>query len=152
MSAPPDLVEELCWELRRSFRELAAAADRELSPLGITVSDRALLELLEREPRPISLSDLARKRSVSRQHIHQSLRRLPDPSWVIARPDPEDGRQLLLHLSPKGRAFWKRVRARDAAFFMRVATQLQAAETRTAVAALRQLRRVIGTKKERADV
>jgi DNA-binding MarR family transcriptional regulator len=148
MSVSPALVEQLSWELRRSFRELAAAADRDLSRLGITVSDRALLEFLAKERGPVTLSELARRRSVSRQHIHQSLRRLPEPAWVTARPDPEDRRSLLLRLSPRGRAFWRKVRAADAAFFARIATRLPKREVRSAVEALRHLRDVLGAGEE----
>ena len=35
MKAQADTLEQFIWELRRSFRELAAAADRALEPLGL---------------------------------------------------------------------------------------------------------------------
>ena len=105
MDARSRLLETLTWELRRAFRDLAAAGDRALESLGIRTRDRALLEFLARESAPISLSELARKRSVSRQHIHQSLRRLSRPEWVHQRRDPIDHRNVLLSLSREGRAF-----------------------------------------------
>lgn len=140
MSVSPALLERLVWELRRAFRDLAESADLELAPLGIRAADRALLEWITREKGPVSLSDLARRRSVSRQYVHQSLKRLPNPGWVEARPDPADRRSLLLSLTPKGRAFWKRVRAVDAAFFSRLAPALETRDTDAALRALRQLR------------
>src|SRR5262245_50750309 len=75
-------IEALLWETRRLFRTLAIAADEALKPLKVTASDRALIEFLAKEPGPISLAELARKRSVSRQHIHQSLNRLKKPGWI----------------------------------------------------------------------
>lgn len=140
MSVSPDLLEETCWEIRRAFRDLAAAADAELAPLGIRAADRALLEWIVREKGAVSLSELARKRSVSRQYIHQMWKRLPDPGWIQARPDPDDRRSLLLSLSPKGRAFWKRVRTADAAFFARLSPAWTRAETESVQRALRCLR------------
>ena len=86
------------------------------SPLGITASDRAILELLARETASVSLSELARKNSMSRQHIHQSIRRLPNSSWVESVASPGDHRIVLLHLTREGRAFWKKVRAVDRRF------------------------------------
>jgi DNA-binding MarR family transcriptional regulator len=140
MSVSPALLERLVWELRRAFRDVAESADLDLAPLGIRAADRALLEWITREKGPVSLSDLARRRSVSRQYVHQSLKRLPDPGWVEARPDPADRRSLLLSLTPKGRAFWRRVRAVDAAFFSRLAPAFETRDTEAALRALRQLR------------
>ena len=140
MNVPPDLLEQFCWEIRRSFRDLASAADVELKPLGITAGDRAILEFLAREPGPISLSDLARKRSVSRQHIHQSLRRLPNPGWIEELARDGDQRQVLLRLSRSGRVFWKRVRGVDEGLFARLAPQFQPDELLAAMGLLRRLR------------
>ena len=143
MATKPTLLAALTWELRRAFRELAAAADLELEPLGISTRDRALLEFLARETAPITLSDLARRRSVSRQHIHQSLRRLPDPGWVEEVPDPGDGRNVLLSLSRKGRAFWARIQAGDQAYFARLAPHFQADDIQSAINTLAKLRMAI---------
>jgi len=56
MKLRAELLEQLVWELRRVFRELAAAADRELQTFGIQARERAFLEFLAREREPISLS------------------------------------------------------------------------------------------------
>jgi len=134
-------LEELIWEIRRSFRELAAAADRELEQLGIEAGNRALLEFLAREAKPISLSDLARKYSVSRQHIHQSLRRLPHPEWIDEERDRSDGRTVLLRLSRKGQAQWQRIRRLDRAFLVKLAARLPRKRVVAAARLLKELRR-----------
>ena len=151
MDAKPDSLESFLWELRRGFRELTRAADLHLGPLGIQAGDRALLEFLARGAGPLSISEIARGASVSRQHIHQGLKRLPRPGWVEARPDPADGRTLLLRLSPSGRAFWKKVRAADAAFLERLRRDLPAAQVRAGVEALRGLRSCLATMIEEAS-
>ncbi len=151
MNASTAHVEALCWELRRGFRDLATAAEVELRPLAITAGDRAILEFLAREPAPISLSDLARKTSVSRQHIHQSIRRLPDPRWVEEVRSPDDHRKVLLRLSSDGRTFWKKVRVVDQAFLARLAPGFRTDELRCALRALRKLRAALQPSKERED-
>ena len=128
------------WELRRSFRELAAAADEGFRPLGISVGDRAVLEFLSRERRPVSLSELARKHAVSRQHVHQAIRRLPDSAWVKISVKPNDARAVTVMLSPAGRAFWRRVQAWEEKVFLSIARSLDADEVKNATAFLRTLR------------
>lgn len=134
-------LEELLWEIRRTFRDLTEAADRELEPLGIQAADRAFLEFLAREQGPVSPSDLARKYSVSRQHIQQTLRRLPHPEWVEESADPADRRTILLSLSRSGRAAWQRIRVADRAFLGRLARRTDAKQVQAAAWLLRDLRR-----------
>ena len=141
--ADADALECLLWETRRLFRALARAADEALQPLGITASDRALIEFLARESGPISLAALARKRSVSRQHIHQSLGRLRDPRWIAREPDPDDARSTLLQLTDEGRLLWKEVRAVDRAVLRRLARQFDAAKVNAATAMLHEVRRAL---------
>lgn len=138
-----DAVESLVWEVRRCFRELAVAADKALEPLGLTASDRALIEFLARESEPISLAALARKRSVSRQHVHQSLARLPDPRWVERAADPTDSRSVLLRLTGEGRSLWKGIRRVDRALLRRIARQVDPAKVRAATKTLQEIRNVI---------
>jgi DNA-binding MarR family transcriptional regulator len=140
MESRAESLEQLIWELRRAFRELAAAADRELQKIGIQAGDRAFLEFLAREAEPVSLSDLARKYSVTRQHIHQTLRRLPNPEWVDEVPDATDGRTVLLRLSRKGRAAWNRIRDLDRAFLSKLAGRLSRERVAAATDLLRQIR------------
>lgn len=133
-------VEELIWETRRLFQDLAVAADEALKPLDINGSDRALIEFLVREPHPINLAALARKRSVSRQHIHQSLRRLRNPRWIEQIPDPNDARSILLRLTAEGRSFWKRIRMIDQNVLRKVASNVEPSAVRSATQTLRKIR------------
>ena len=151
MKVRPESLEQLIWELRRAFRELAAAADRELQVLGIQARDRAFLEFLARETEPISLSELARKHAVSRQHIHQTLRRLPHPEWVEEIPDSTDQRVLRLRLSRKGRAYWDKIRVVDRAFLERLGERLPQERVVAATDLLRHLRRDLPPGTESTD-
>jgi DNA-binding MarR family transcriptional regulator len=138
-----DAVERLIWEVRRLFRAVAAAADETLEPLGITASDCALIEVLAREPRPVSLAELARKRSVSRQHIHQSLGRLRNPSWIEKTPDPDDARSVLLRLTDEGRSLWKEIRRVERTMLGPIGRQVDPWKVRAAAETLHEIRQVI---------
>ena len=151
MKARLGSLEQLIWELRRAFRELTTAADRELQVLRIQTRDRAFLEFLARETEPISLSDLARKHAVSRQHIHQTLRSLPHPEWVEEVVDAKDRRAVRLRLSRKGRACWAKIRAVDRAFLERLAGRLSQEHVAAATDLLRQLRRELQPGTENND-
>ena len=136
-------VEELIWEARRLFQAAAIAADAALKPLNITASDRALIEFLARESAPISLAELARKRSVSRQHIHQSLNRLREPRWIERLPDPNDARSILLRLTDEGRTLWKEIRSIDKRILQRIARRVDDGNARSATTTLRKIREVL---------
>ena len=138
-------LEALIWELRRTFRELTVAADRALEDLGIQAGDRALLEFLSKEEQPISLSDLARKYSVSRQHIHQGLSRLPDPGWIDRVQDSNDARTILVRLSRKGQSQWQKIQALDRRFLNRISQKLERREVEAATRLLRRIRQEIAT-------
>jgi len=146
----PHPIETLIWETRRLFRALAVAADEALKPLKITASDRALIEFLAKEPGPISLSELARKRSVSRQHIHQSLNRLRNPRWIEKLPDPNDARSMLLRLTGEGKALWGEIRGIDRVVLRRIA-RADVGGVEAATQTLRHIRAVLQKGKENHD-
>jgi MarR family transcriptional regulator for hemolysin len=139
----PAALESLIWETRRLFRALSVAADHLLEPLGISASDRALIEFLARETEPISLAELARKRSVSRQHIHQSLARLRNPAWIEKTTDPNDARSLQLRLTDEGHRLWGEIRAIDKAFLRRLARQVDIAGAQQAANFLHRVRNAV---------
>jgi DNA-binding MarR family transcriptional regulator len=140
-------LEDLIWETRRLFRALVVAADEALQPLGIKASDRALLEFLAREKQPISLAELARKRSVSRQHIHQSLSRLKNPRLIERTPDPNDARSVLLRLTEEGRSLWKEIRKIDHVVLRHLARDVDAGKAQAATKTLRGIRETLERKK-----
>jgi DNA-binding MarR family transcriptional regulator len=148
MATSPSSLQSLIWELRRSFRELSALADRGLEPLGIGTGDRALLEFLARESGPVSLAELARKHAVSRQHVHQALGRLPNSGWVETATDPADARVALVQLSPAGRTFWEKVRQREDRLLTRLGRNLDPDELQAALAFLQHLRRAVAAFEE----
>lgn len=140
MKSRSETLQSFTWELRRSFRDLAEAADAELDPLGLAVGDRALMEFLSREDEPVSMAALARTYNVSRQHIHQSMRRPPLDALIDEYADPDDRRSVLVALNAKGRTLWKRVKAVDEAFFASLSPAFTQEELQQAHRVLRKLR------------
>src|SRR5262245_32294463 len=141
-------IEALIWEVRRLFRELANVSDEALTPLGITAADRALLEFLAREEAPMTLSEIARRRAVSRQHVHQTLARL-DRKWVDRSDDPSDARSVSLSLSRDGRAFWRKVRAVDGELLDRLQGRIPEKDIRAATVTLRRVRDAVKSTQEK---
>jgi DNA-binding MarR family transcriptional regulator len=136
-------IEGLVWETRRLFRALATVADEALKPLGITASDRALIEFLAKEPAAITLAELARKRAVSRQHIHQSLNRLRNPDWIERSADPRDARSVTLRLTAEGQSLWRQIREIDQRLLKRIARRADLANVTRATKTLRAIRKLL---------
>jgi DNA-binding MarR family transcriptional regulator len=107
-----------------------------------------MLEFLAREDRPVSMVALARTYAVSRQHIHQSLRRYPMDGLIDEFADQEDRRSVLIALNGKGRALWQRVQALDEGFFASLASGFTQEEIQQAHQVLRKLRATLFARKE----
>ena len=75
------------------------------------VSQGMVLARLEREG-PATTSALAAAELVRPQSMAQTLAELGTAGLVARRPDPEDGRQILIELTDRGRAILAEDRAR----------------------------------------
>ena len=139
MTDPAPALERLISQVRRAFRELAAAAEGAWADLGLNAGDRAHLEHLAAAAGPRTLSALAREATVSRQHIQQGLRRL-DPALLVMGEDPADRRAVTVTLSPAGWALWQRVRERDAQVLGRLAMGLDSEQLVAAAGVLEEVR------------
>ncbi len=58
--------------------------------------------------RPRTLSALAKDRRVSLQSMSELVQALVERGWVERRPDPNDRRQYVLHLTDPGRTHYER--------------------------------------------
>ncbi len=52
---------------------------------------------------PVRATDLAERTCLDRSTVSRHLRHLEESGFVERRPDPDDGRAALLHVSPSGR-------------------------------------------------
>ena len=93
---------ELFWRTRRLFQRLGS----EFQPVPggplLTGAQRAVMEFLDRGG-PQTVPEIARSRSVSRQHIQTNVNELAERGWVEARPNPAHKRSPLIALTAAGR-------------------------------------------------
>jgi DNA-binding MarR family transcriptional regulator len=75
--------------------------------------EAAALGTLDREG-PRTTADLAQRRGIRHQSAAKAVKELSARGLVRAEPHPSDGRKLLLHLTPTGRARLEEDRGRRA--------------------------------------
>ncbi len=63
-----------------------------------------LLALTQFKDKPLTASELAKRRRVSLQSASTLVQRLYERGWIVREPDPDDRRQTLLKLTPEGLA------------------------------------------------
>jgi DNA-binding MarR family transcriptional regulator len=117
---------------------------REQSRKGeLTLSQIAALGRLEREG-PQTVTTLARAEGVKSQSMGATVAALESLELVVGSPDPEDGRQTLLALTPKARSLILQNRAaKDDLLQGRLAERLTADEQRELSRALALIERLI---------
>lgn len=126
----------LIGKLRRRLREEASVGD-------FTPSQIQVLRLLERDG-PATVTTLARTQGVRPQSMGETLSVLKAAGAVSGTPDPNDGRQTVLSLTP---AFRKKVKANRAAredwLFHAIQTRFSAAEQQQLATGVALLKRLI---------
>ncbi|WP_094783125.1 MarR family winged helix-turn-helix transcriptional regulator [Paraburkholderia ribeironis] len=142
--APDDLhtlaedLRVLAGKLRRRLREEAHVGD-------FTPSQVQVLSLLEREG-PATVTALARSLGVRPQSMGETLAVLKAAGLVSGAPDPDDGRQTLLSLTP---AFRKKIKASRAAredwLYRTIQTCFSAAEQQQLAIGVDLLKRLINS-------
>ena len=90
---------------------------------------------------PRTVPDIARSKSVTRQHIQLLVDELATSDLVELKPNPAHRRSPLIALSRKGEALFASVRKLEGPFIERLATGLDARKTAATVQTLTALRR-----------
>ncbi|URL56905.1 MarR family transcriptional regulator [Luteibacter flocculans] len=103
--APP--VSTLAAELRISVGKLLRRVREQASPGDFTSSQKSVLLRLDRDG-PATVSALARAESVRPQSMRVTVAALEAMKAISGKPDPNDGRQTLVDLTP---AFRKTLKA-----------------------------------------
>jgi len=97
-------------ELSAALEELVRLF-RRLSPdSGLSLTAAATLSSLDRNG-PARLTELAVQQGVSQPAMTQLVTRLQDADLAERRPDPDDGRVVLVHITEAGRTELARRRA-----------------------------------------
>jgi DNA-binding MarR family transcriptional regulator len=111
----------LIGRLRRRVRELADPGD-------LTWSQTSVLSLIDREG-PATVSTLARAEGVRPQSMGATIAALEAAGLVTGAPDPSDGRQTIISLTPACREWVRAGRAaREDWLFRAIQAELSADE------------------------
>jgi DNA-binding MarR family transcriptional regulator len=97
-----DLETSLGYLLKEAASALRSAMEAVLTPLDMTVTRYACLELLAQRP-DLSNSELARGAFVTRQSMNVLLQSLEREGFVVRPSEPPVGRVLPTRLTPLGR-------------------------------------------------
>jgi DNA-binding MarR family transcriptional regulator len=132
------LAGELCISLSKLIRRVREQAN----PGDFTSSQKSVLLRLDRDG-PATVSALARAESVRPQSMRLTVASLEAAGAIAGEPDPADGRQTLIALTP---AFRKTVNASRAAkddwLFRALQAQLSAHEQDALAATVKLLQRL----------
>jgi DNA-binding MarR family transcriptional regulator len=126
----------LIGKLKRRLREEAHSGD-------LTWSQTAVLSLLEREG-PATVTTLAKAEGVRPQSMGATVSVLEEAGLVSGAPDPADGRQTMLSLTPACREMIQLSRAaREDWLFRAIRTKLAAREVEELATGVELLKRLV---------
>lgn len=131
-------VEKITREVRHLFQVLKALADGLHKDTGVNASTRAVMEALAEGPRTVP--DIARGKSVTRQHIQLLVDELAASELVELRPNPAHQRSPLVALTRRGEALFLAGRKREAPLLDRLAAGLDPRKAAVTVQTLSALR------------
>jgi DNA-binding MarR family transcriptional regulator len=141
VTALVDDIDTAALKLRTVLRLLIRRAYGASGPDGPTRSEQGVMAWLDQDG-PLSPSALAAAEKVRPQTIGQTLDSLEARGWIKRTPHSEDRRQVLISLSPAGRAALRRVRALRQSWLTDQITQLEPQDRKTLIAALEILDRM----------
>jgi DNA-binding MarR family transcriptional regulator len=102
---------QITWLIRRLFRTMTQTADRYLESLGISASERAVMEFLSK--RNQTVPQIAERYGVSRQHVQVTVNALLEDKLVCLEDNPLHKRSPLITLSTKGRRMFAKITKED---------------------------------------
>jgi len=124
-TAPPAA---LAGDLRIALGKLSRRLREQVHPNDLTHAQKSVLLRLDRYG-PATMSALARAGSVKPQSMRVTVAALEAMGAVAGKPDPTDGRQTLIELTPGFRKALRESRAaKDDWLFRALQAQLSAAE------------------------
>ena len=138
--AHQDLAELMMTVLPSLNRLVSTRLRQEIEDETSLSQIRVLRELSEQ---PITLSELAERRFVTRQAASLQVQGLVEKGWVRRMPHPTDRRQALLEVTDEGRAHWLEARHSAVEYLATLFDRLTPDEFAALEAALPALARVV---------
>ncbi len=112
LSKKGEALYRIVLEIRHLFHALANAADRAHADLGVSASQRAVLESLHQRADQ-TVPGIARAKGVSRQHIQVTANHLLAAGLIEESDNPAHKRSPHLNLSAAGRECFSEIRVRE---------------------------------------
>ncbi|WP_179401402.1 MarR family winged helix-turn-helix transcriptional regulator [Burkholderia guangdongensis] len=143
-SSPLDTAQlvALAGELRISLSKLMRRLREQARPNDLTSSQKSVLLRLDRDG-PATVSSLARAESVRPQSMRVTVAALEALGAISGKPDPTDGRQTLIALTPGFRKALQANRAaKDDWLFRALQVQLSSREQAELASAVNLLQRL----------
>lgn len=128
-------VEQMTRLVRRCFQRLRAAGEALHGDLGVNASLRAVMESLY-ENGDQTVPQIARAKSVSRQHIQVIVDALVSLRHVAVLANPAHKRSPLIALTARGRGTFEQMRRREADLLSALAADIDAGDADAALRAL----------------
>ncbi len=127
----PSAIYQLIWQTRRLFQRLRSTSDELLEGSGINASQRAVLEFLYQK-QPQTVPQMAREKSVSRQHIQIIVNDLLALELIESVDNPAHKRSPLMQLTSKGCGLFESIQKKEAAILKKMEKQFSQKELITA--------------------
>jgi len=113
----------LTHQIRTLFHKMARAIDTLHEGSGVSAGQRAILEALEKGAGTVP--EMARQRSVSRQHIQLLTNELLDKGLVESLPNPAHKKSPLIQKTSRGAKVFAQLRSDENGLLERLAGPLE---------------------------
>jgi MarR family transcriptional regulator, organic hydroperoxide resistance regulator len=111
MTRSRPISEHIAYLLAQANRQVHLKLDEEFRDEGVPVEQWRILKLLA-EKNGRSMSDLTQAALLNHPTLTKMIDRMVSDALVYRRPDPKDGRKVLIFVSERGRALNERLSRR----------------------------------------
>jgi len=138
MDTKPEHIYELVWCTRRLFQQLRATSEELLEGTGINASQRAVLEFLDQH-QPQTVSNMAREKNVSRQHIQTLVNDLLTLNLVKSHENPAHKRSPLMSMTEQGKKLFMKIIRDEAKVLASMASEFSGKNVSTSIRTLKSM-------------
>ena len=139
MNKKSEQIYALVWNTRRLFQQLRMTSEELLEGTGINASQRAVLEFLSQH-QPQTVSNMAREKTVSRQHIQTLVNDLLSLELVQSQENPAHKRSPLISMTEKGNKLFKKITQREMKVLGAMAGEFNEKNVTTSIRTLKAIR------------
>jgi DNA-binding MarR family transcriptional regulator len=132
-------IEALLNEVRLLYHRIVQVGEQLHADESVTLGMRAVLEFIMRHG-PTTVPDIARSRSVTRQHIQILVNDLLEQDLVVLEDNPLHKRSSFVTLTKKGERVIRRMRKRESQLYQATKFGVKRNELRTAAKTLEHVR------------